>query len=251
MSDSLIIYIDESGDEGFQFGFGSSRWFVLAATLYELTCDKELTDLVERVKTVIYADTDIQRRLSLIKRPLHFRDLRHEQRKYWVSEIAKSRCRVLTICIDKKSFDPNAAPRNGAWLYLHAVNKLLDSLLDGLCIENNQNNEQVKLRLVFSNRSTMNYDTIRSEVVSHPLSVTTEVHVETYSAGKRKGLQVADAVASSTYFALEDNRFGQTETGYLNELANVLLPEVYEPSQPWLIVCPRRQNKKENHSGSP
>ena len=50
MSNSLTIYIDESGDEGFQFGFGSSRWFVLAATVYEFEYLQELSELVERVK---------------------------------------------------------------------------------------------------------------------------------------------------------------------------------------------------------
>lgn len=240
MSDSLTIYIDESGDEGFQFGFGSSRWFVLAATVYEFEYLQEVSELVERVKTVIYADTDVQRRLSLIKRPLHFRDLRHEQRKYWVSEIAKSQCRALTICIDKKLFNNSASSCNGPWLYLHAVMKLLDSLLDGLRIENYLNNEQMKLKFVFSNRSSMNYDTIFTAVLAHPISVATEVQIETHSAGRRKGLQVADAVASSTYYALEENRFGQTVSGYLRELANVLLPEVYEPSKPWLFVCPRQ-----------
>ena len=86
----------------------------------------------------------------------------------------------------------------------------------------------------------MNYDTIFTAVLAHPISVATEIHIETHSAGRRKGLQVADAVASSAYYGLEENRFGQSESGYLRELENVLLPEVYEPSKPWLFVSPRQ-----------
>ncbi len=47
--------------------------------------------------------------------------------------------------------------------------------------------------------------------------------VETYSPGKRLGLQFADAVASSYYFAVEQGPFGFTEDAY----ARQLLPRAY------------------------
>ena len=33
MSASFVVYVDESGDEGFSFGQGSSDWFVLSAVI--------------------------------------------------------------------------------------------------------------------------------------------------------------------------------------------------------------------------
>ena len=33
MSATFVVYIDESGDEGFSFGKGSSEWFVLSAVV--------------------------------------------------------------------------------------------------------------------------------------------------------------------------------------------------------------------------
>lgn len=47
---TFIAYVDESGDEGFSFGRGSSDWFVLAAVITKQNNDLETVKLVDRVR---------------------------------------------------------------------------------------------------------------------------------------------------------------------------------------------------------
>lgn len=49
--------------------------------------------------------------------------------------------------------------------------------------------------------------------------------ITTFTHGKRMGLQIADAVAGSFFFAVEPNRFGFAEARYVNMLKPVIYNE--------------------------
>ena len=52
MNPSFVVYIDESGDEGFVFngdGSGSSRWFVLSATVIRKVNDLQIVSCLKEV----------------------------------------------------------------------------------------------------------------------------------------------------------------------------------------------------------
>jgi len=68
MSATFVVYIDESGDEGFSFGAGSSDWFILSAVITRKADDLDTVKLVDAVRT---------RLEKPFRKPLHFRDLRH------------------------------------------------------------------------------------------------------------------------------------------------------------------------------
>jgi hypothetical protein len=71
MAESFIVYIDESGDEGFKFvpgGGGSSDWFVLSAVVIRSHNDHMIRESLAGVRR------QLKRR---DKFPLHFRNLRH------------------------------------------------------------------------------------------------------------------------------------------------------------------------------
>ncbi|HUT73818.1 MAG TPA: DUF3800 domain-containing protein [Armatimonadota bacterium] len=79
MNHTFVVYVDESGDEGFSFGRGSSDWFVLAAVVTRKARDLQVVKLVDRARRQLGKPD---------KKPLHFRDLKHEQRLPYVAEIA-------------------------------------------------------------------------------------------------------------------------------------------------------------------
>ena len=50
MTPTFVVYIDESGDEGFSFGRGSSEWFVLSGVITRKAHDLETVKLVDKVR---------------------------------------------------------------------------------------------------------------------------------------------------------------------------------------------------------
>src|SRR5688572_1972875 len=99
MAAGFAVYIDESGDEGFQFhsdGSGSSRWFVLSAVVTRKSRDHDLIDCLAGVRALLG-------RPPLF--PLHFRELKHEQRVAYVAKLAELRLRTVNVAIHKPSLD--------------------------------------------------------------------------------------------------------------------------------------------------
>ena len=56
MNPSFVVYIDESGDEGFVFnddGSGSSRWFVLSAAVIRKVNDLQMVSCLKEARAVL------------------------------------------------------------------------------------------------------------------------------------------------------------------------------------------------------
>src|SRR5688572_4539788 len=97
MSASFVVYIDESGDEGFKFngngnGGGSSEWFVLSAVAVRAHND------ITIMRTVAKVREQLGKRLNFA---LHFRNLTHEQRIPYVLALSKLSIRTITVLIHK------------------------------------------------------------------------------------------------------------------------------------------------------
>ena len=91
MASSFVIYVDESGDEGFKFkekASGSSEWFVLTAVITRKNSEPVLLETMRRIKAVLGRDP---------KHPIHFRELKHTQRVVCAQEIVKAP--ILTVSI--------------------------------------------------------------------------------------------------------------------------------------------------------
>jgi Protein of unknown function (DUF3800) len=93
-SPTFVVYVDESGDEGFSFGRGSSDWFVLSAVIIKKSIELETVKLVDRIRTQLQKPE---------KKPLHFRDLKHEQRLPYIGEIGKANLRTVSVITHKPS----------------------------------------------------------------------------------------------------------------------------------------------------
>ena len=78
MASSFIAYVDEAGCEGFKFGGGSSLWFVLSAVVTRRESDIATVKVIDTVRAALQKPP---------KKPLHFRDLKHDQKVYYTMNI--------------------------------------------------------------------------------------------------------------------------------------------------------------------
>jgi len=228
---SYRVYIDESGDEGFVFhsdGSGSSRWLVLSAVVVRKKNDLSLVRLLENVRVLLGKPP---------KKELHFRDLKHEQRVPYVKQIAAAQAKTISVLIHKPSLrDPEKFQSEKFLLYRYASRYLLERV-SWLCRDKHNPSEgSGQADIIFSNRSIMSYEDLkdylqmlRIKANSDPMDVRIDwnvVNPERVSAvnhSKLAGLQIADAVASSFFYAVNLNRYGEVEDKY----ARLLLPRCY------------------------
>lgn len=233
MSHSFVAYIDESGDEGFTFrpdGSGSSRWLVLSALVMRKENDRLVVDIAKQARELLRKPP---------KHPLHFRELKHEQRVALARLIGQMPSRTVSVLIHKPSIpDPETFQQEAYSLYRYASRLLLERV-SWLCRDRRKKelgNGQVEL--IYSNRSAMSYDDLRAYL--QQLKETSErkdirvdwdvidpMHVRAVNHDQLAGLQLADAVATSAYYAVTPNIYGDIEDRYLRLLA----PTIYRHEQ--------------------
>lgn len=222
---SFVVYVDESGDEGFSFDRGSSEWFVLSAVVTRKASDLETVKLVDVVRAKLNKRP---------RKPLHFRDLRHEHRLPFIDEIAKARLRTISVLVHKPSLGEPEKFDQRYRLYFYSVRFLLERV-SWLCRDNLRSDDSGdgSAAIVFSNRSGMSYgemkdylDRLRANseawgVTVHWDAVRTD-RISAVTPGKRMGLQIADAEATATFYAVERSRVGFTEDRYVRMLKPVV-----------------------------
>lgn len=225
MPSSFIAYVDESGDEGFSFAAGSSEWFVLSALLLRRETELEAVKVLDGVKELLKKEP---------RRPLHFRKLEHHQRVAYVTELAKHRTRMRTISVlvHKPSLKDVDRFRGKYLLYRYATRFLLERV-SWFCRDHRRAGDggDGSVEVVFSNRRNMSYEEIRGYLdvlrgrpeVKIEWSVVRRDQVDSLPHDQRRGLQIVDAVASSYWYGLNPNVYGQTEDRY----ARILHPLAY------------------------
>lgn len=226
MDPSFVVYIDESGDEGFVFngnGSGSSRWFVLSAVVIRKNKDLQMVECLQETRRVLCKPPNM---------PLHFVDLKHEQRVPYIRRVGELPILTVSILIYKPLItEPEKFQNTKYLLYRYATRMLLERV-SWLCRDRRQESEGDGFaEIIFSNRSNMSYSDIRNylrllihqyredpQKVQIDPSVIDPGRIRSVEHSKLAGLQVADAVASSFHFAVKINRYGETEAGYLQHL---------------------------------
>lgn len=224
MQHSFVAYIDEAGDEGTVFnpdGTGSTRWFVLSALVVRKARDMEIVRLGQQIRTLLGKPP---------KYPLHFRNLKHEQRIPIVRLLGQAPVRLISVVVHKPSIPLNATEKSRGWLYRYASRLLLERV-SWLCRDNRQANDgNGNVDLVFSNRSAMSYEDLRSymeRLKGSPISridwgVIDPQTIRAVNHDQLAGLQLADAVATGTYYGFNANAYRETEPRYLQLLATRL-----------------------------
>jgi hypothetical protein len=229
---SFKIYIDESGDEGFAFKaprLGSSHWFVLSAVITRWEIDLETVKLVDEVRQLLKKQP---------RQPLHFQRLKHEHRLPYVEKISLARLRTVSVLVHKLSLKEPDTFRGRFVLYYYTARYLLERI-SWFCRDHRLANDagDGSADIVFSNRGGMSYEELREYLrklkartelgdVSIEWSVIRPEQIQAMNHEKLMGLQIADAVASSLYFAVQQTPLGFTEPRY----AQMLKPVVYHHS---------------------
>ena len=230
MKPSFVAYIDESGDEGFVFnpdGSGSSRWFVLSAAVIRQANDLQMVSCLKEVREVLKKPP---------KTPLHFVDLKHEQRIPYIRRVGSIPFRTVTVAVYKPLITEPETFQNTKYLLYRYATRLLLERVSWLSRDHRKVGEgDGYTEVIFSNRSNMSYKDIkeylrllRKQSENDPQKVQIDHtvidpdRIKSVEHSKLAGLQVADAVASGIHFALKVGRYGETEPGYLPHLRNTI-----------------------------
>jgi hypothetical protein len=227
----FIAYVDESGDEGMKFEKGSPKWFVLSAVVVvnKTQTQQKLRQLIDEVRDAINRERQERHRIPP-KKPLHFRDLKHDDRKFFSMKIGQIEeiCTVSALC-HKPSLRSQIQDR----LYNYLLRFLVERVARYCYAQSGNNQVLPKLKLVLSNRGGLKqsevneyfhrvwYDDTAKEIVIEQSAILEDILVQ--SSGKAMGLQLADAVASSYFYSVEPNRYGMVETAYLR----LIIPRAY------------------------
>ena len=224
MSSSFTAYIDESGDEGFVFlpgEKGSSRWLVLSAVVFRKTKDREAVRVMREVRTLLGKDP---------KKALHFRDMKHEHRVPYVRALATAPIRTVSVLIHKPSIiEPEKFQSEAFRLYRYAT-RLLVERVSWLCRDTRKDNEGDGS---CEHRSAMSYEDLRNYLLHLKDKPGTDARID-WNAIKPEqvravnhdqlaGLQMADAVASSLFFAVNLTQYSEVEDRYFR----MLRPTIY------------------------
>src|SRR5690606_13455383 len=218
---SFVAYIDESGDEGFQFlpnEKGSSRWLVLSAVVFRKEHDLDAVALLKSVRERIGKPP---------RKTLHFRDLKHEHRIPYVRAIGEARLRIISVAIYKPGIGGYEHYQREAHKLYRYASRLLLERISWLCHDYRLSTDQDgRADLIFSNRSAMSYEDLRDYLLllrdGTPAakcridwSAVDPTAVRAVNHDQMAGLQIADAIASGLFFALNKNQYGESEARYL------------------------------------
>ena len=232
MTTSFVAYIDESGCEGFTFlpgENGSSRWFVLSAVVVRKENDHSVVQLAKDARTLLKKDP---------KKALHFRELKHEHRVPLARLIGNASLRTVSVLIHKPSIaEPEVFQNQRYSLYRYAT-RLLAERISWLCRDGGRTGMgNGRVELIFANRSAMSYDELREYLESLDGNQAADARsdwnvidpklIRAVNHDQLAGLQLADAVASGIFFAINKTQYGETEDRYLRLLA----PTIYRNQQ--------------------
>lgn len=207
------VYIDESGDEGFAIKDGkwvSSQWFVLGAFITHKASDLPISKCVDEIKAKFKWKNS---------KPLHFLDFSHEKKRFIINCISNQKgFKVCYVAFNKKKVPIDSHLRKNKYLYNYCTRYLLERIswlvddLDG------------EAHLIFENRTNTSYSELNKYITDLMGKPNVQIRPGVFKSWKNvgksqsKNLQLADAVTSSLFKALEKNQFDLTEHSYIETL---------------------------------
>lgn len=265
MGCEYIIYIDEAGDDGLgklrnnDVG-GQSRWFTVGACCVRYENDKHL---------VHWRDEITNHFPNRQRRDIHFKDLKHDQRRLACHILGQKPVRIAAAFSNKitlLSLRPERLEtfKRKNHLQNYLTRWLLERVSKALKLNAKSNGlPNAEAKVVFSRRGGMNYTEFQEylslikegrEKIYSPGKIDWDVidpdRVEAFDHAKRAGLQLADIATSAMFKAVEPNRFGFCESAYVNELRRVVFKNPMSKSaiDHGIIHVPKIKNQ--NHLNS-
>jgi hypothetical protein len=163
--------------------------------------------------------------------PLHFVELKHEQRIPYVRRVGELPVRTVSVLIYKPQVREPEKFQNEKHLLYRYASRLLLERISWLCRDHRREGEGDGFaEVVFSNRSAMSYEDLRryvalllkrskatSDIQLDPSVIDAE-RIRSVGHSRLAGLQAADAVASALHFAVKRNLYGEVEPAYAPHL---------------------------------
>ncbi|MFQ6036384.1 MAG: DUF3800 domain-containing protein [Sedimentisphaerales bacterium] len=232
MTASFCAYVDESGDEGFQFRKSSNKeassdWFVLAAFVTRKKTDTEMVKVVDQVRQEFQLHP---------RKHIHWKKLKHRQKVRYAQRIAALQARLIAVCVHKPSLLEPETFQDRYRLYFYAVRYLIERVS---WLARDRHNPSKwggngTVQLIFSNRQGMSYNEMKDylRLLEKQKRMGKDIRIEfnkipidtlkTQTPGRSMGLQLADAVAGAFFNAIEQDKFGNTEPRYLRTMMPIL-----------------------------
>ena len=164
-------------------------------------------------------------------KPFHFSAMKHDQRLALLSEVAKLGFRTVSIISYKPDIpDPERFQAN-KWLLYRYLTRLLIERVSWLCRDSHRPDDgDGTVEMIFSDRAAMSYEDIRSYIkrleqqanagaginIHWPAVDISKLRAVSHS--KLAGLQIADAVATSYFYAVRLGRYGVADPSYMRML---------------------------------
>ena len=206
-------------------GTGSTRWFVLTAVVTQRIRDIQMVECLNDTRNLIG---------KAPKSQLHFSKMKHEHRVPYIRRIGNLNIRIINVAVYKPSL--HAAEnfqRNKNRLYRYTTRYLVERISWLLNSARRRGNRSTEI--IFSDRASLSYDEIRSyltlllkqaetnpDAVQIDGNVVDPCHIRSVQHSQLAGLQVADAAATSAYYAINPNRYDEIEPAYFAHLATKL-----------------------------
>jgi hypothetical protein len=163
MDQGYVIYIDEAGDDGFgkleAGGTGQSTWFAVGACVVRAENDPKL---------VTWRDEIAGAFANRQRRDLHFRDLKHEQRRHACRVLSTKPIRAAAVLSNKRTLLTLPADRLATFKRKnHLHNYLSRYLLERVSTSIKSHASRTagsdcRAKVVFSRRGGMSYEEFRN-----------------------------------------------------------------------------------------
>jgi hypothetical protein len=187
--------------------------------------DLEAVRVMREVRTLLGKDP---------KKALHFREMKHEHRVPYVRALATAPMRTVSVLIHKPSITEPEKFQNEAFRLYRYATRLLVERVSWLCRDTRKENEgDGSCELIFSNRSAMSYEDLRNYLLHLKDKPGTDARIDWNAIRPQQvravnhdqlaGLQMADAVASSLFFAVNLTQYSEVEDRYFR----MLRPTIY------------------------
>lgn len=211
-----ILYLDESGEEGFKPT--SSEWFVLGGAFHK--------DPYGSVVKKHYQAYKEQHHRGQDNWYFHFQTASHNERRGFIKHMGELDYVLASVAIHKPSLRNPENLRKKYYLYFYATRMLLEAVTKWML-----HHEPKTLKIIFSSRKGLSVDNFAdylTKVRSSPFVKHDYVkwkYVDPYNFESRSnreliGLQMADCFASSLAQAVEFNDHAMTECRYIRELSH-------------------------------
>lgn len=205
-----LIYLDESGDLGFDFTKkGTSKFFILT---FLFTENKKP---IEKIIKKIHSGFKKSQKSKLTM--LHAIKEKPVTRQRLLKQLALTECRIMTICLNKKNLS-DKIKNDKSVLYNYGTNILLDRIYSKKIIKNLDN-----IILIASKRETNKYlNTNFKEYLKKNIEDKhgIKISIEIKTPAEEKILQVVDFVSWAIY-----RRYEKNDNNYYQIIKNKIVEE--------------------------